>query len=150
MTTARTVNPLPVGHELDARVHTEVMGRVWDESRCRVCGWPLIMRDSTGGIQHHCWPDNCSMRPLPKTRADAIPAYSTDIAAAWQVIEKLSQPENHWQVRLTEYNADEWFCDIAKFLNSLGPPPNHIGEGFTAPEAICRAALLLAKESTAP
>ena len=27
--------------EIDAQVHCEVMGIVWDESRCRGCGWPM-------------------------------------------------------------------------------------------------------------
>lgn len=39
--------------------------RAWDESRCRVCGWPLAASADQG-----CVPGNCSMRPLPKERAD--------------------------------------------------------------------------------
>lgn len=41
-------------------------GLEWDETRCRVCGLPLAKSKDEG-----CMPDDCSMRPLPKMRADA-------------------------------------------------------------------------------
>ena len=60
--------------------------------------------------------------------------YSTDISAAWQVVEKIRtidtyieisngwQPEQFWRVKLTPEGIDAW--------------------GRTLPEAICKAALL--------
>lgn len=38
----------------------------WDESRCRVCGWPI-----RATIEEGCTIESCSQRPLPKSRADA-------------------------------------------------------------------------------
>lgn len=38
----------------------------WDETRCRVCGWPLANTADEG-----CVKGNCSMRPGPAKRADA-------------------------------------------------------------------------------
>src|SRR4051812_26529004 len=35
------------GRELNALVAEKVMGLVWDEERCRVCGWPLAADIST-------------------------------------------------------------------------------------------------------
>lgn len=69
------------GRTLDALVEERVMGIVWDEARCRVCGW-LFRR---GG----CLPNDCSMRPLPAIHADTPAPCSTDIGAAWLVVERL-------------------------------------------------------------
>lgn len=56
-----------------------------------------------------------------------VPEYSTEIAAAWQVIEKF---ENHCMLNNVH---GIWECYF---------PDNVKGEGETAPLAICRAALL--------
>lgn len=69
---------------------------------------------------------------------DAIGDYSTDIAAAWKVVEKL-----HGEIsfEICNYLADDtndvwgWHCQII-YGNSFGN-----GNGETAPLAICRAAL---------
>lgn len=66
--------------EIDAQVHREVMGIVWDETRCRVCGWPIVPEGEQG-----CWASNCGMRPLPERRADEPAKYSTNISHAWNV-----------------------------------------------------------------
>lgn len=55
--------------EINQKRH-EALGHTWDESRCRICGWPLDLKDEVG-----CLPNNCSMRPVPKERADSIPNY---------------------------------------------------------------------------
>jgi hypothetical protein len=77
--------------ELDSRVHREVMGVVWDESRCRVCGWPIVPEGGSG-----CWASNCSLRPSPIIRADAVPEYSSDIAAAWKT---MRGEHNQWEIK---------------------------------------------------
>lgn len=69
---------------LDALVNERVMGITWDESRCRICGWPFA-DSGIGG----CTKDSCSMRPRPKFRADSVCNYSTDLATAWQVVNHL-------------------------------------------------------------
>lgn len=68
--------------ELDAEVHSRVMGIQWDATRCRVCGWPL-----DAGEEVFCLPGDCAQRPAPVRRADEPAHYSTDIAAAWLVAE---------------------------------------------------------------
>jgi hypothetical protein len=76
---------LKAGRELDALVHSKVMGISWDESRCRVCGWPLAPEWKSG-----CVVGNCSMRyRTHHGRADDPPAYSENIALAWQVVERM-------------------------------------------------------------
>lgn len=78
---------MEAGRELNALVEAHVIGIAWDETRCRVCGWPLANDPFTasGG----CLPGSCSMRPVPERRADEPAPYSTDIAVAWQVAERL-------------------------------------------------------------
>lgn len=49
--------------------------RLWDETRCRVCGWPLAESADRG-----CVPGNCSQRPAPAVRADA--GYEADALRA--------------------------------------------------------------------
>jgi hypothetical protein len=56
--------------QLRAAIGAEVMGVVWDEARCRVCGWRID--------DEHCQADNCSLRPFPEKRADELPHYESD------------------------------------------------------------------------
>ena len=94
------------GRELDALVAEKVMGyKVRDEEHYEV----------------------------PPLRAIYwIPKYSTDIAAAWMVVEKLKglEPELSW--------SDEDHCWFVHFQKSR---PSICPFGITAPHAICLAAL---------
>jgi hypothetical protein len=69
-----------------------------------------------------------------------LPRYSTDIAAAWEVLDKLG-PEWWPEVGRMMY-GEEWYCEICRG----GPTPADVGPPFrvvapTAPLAICLAAL---------
>lgn len=106
----------------DAQLHA-ALGHAWDETRCRVCGWPLSS-EPTG-----CRPGDCAQRPPPKTRADAPPAYTTDIAAAqamevelevmglqWRYLLALNdvlQTRAHVQSASGDYESLEFTPDIA-------------------------------------
>lgn len=142
---AETLQP---GAELDARVHRDVMGRVWDESRCRVCGWPLARSDADF-MADGCIPDNCSMRPAPRSRADAPPAYSTDIATAWTVAEKMGERGFHARI-CTPFEPDmPHFVGFTPHgVTGWNGRPDFSASGESAPLAICRAALVAAEEST--
>jgi len=60
-----------------------------------------------------------------------LPSYSTDISAAWRVVEKMSDGETPNDVELRT-SVRGWRCDFFKgYANAE-----------TAPLAICRAALL--------
>jgi hypothetical protein len=68
-----------------------------------------------------------------KDATHALPYYSTDIAAAWLVVEKMRGPD----FRL---NKDgDWVC-------CFGGTITFCGEGDTAPLAICLAALKAVSE----
>jgi hypothetical protein len=61
---------------INRAVH-DALGFKWDKSKCGVCGWPLVKEGEQG-----CWPSNCSMRPMPTARADAVCFdYCTDLNA---------------------------------------------------------------------
>jgi hypothetical protein len=64
-----------------------------------------------------------------------VPPYSTDIAAAWQVVEKASLFKLDC---LQIHDSSDWWCEIAL----EGRPYEATAD--TAPLVICRAALLAA------
>ena len=69
-----------------------------------------------------------------KDAEELIPAYSTDISPAWQVVEKMEKHKYYFAI----YNlidAEIWAC---RFGNQQG---EFEGRADTAPEAICLAAL---------
>jgi len=127
---------------LDARVHREVMGVIWDESRCRVCGWPLVPEGEQG-----CWASNCSMRPLPERRADELPHYATNIAAAWRIIESLCGPD--YMTARFDHGGGTTRCG---FYTVHAGRLIAVANADSAPLAICLAALkaVSPKETSPP
>lgn len=69
-------------------------------------------------------------------RAESLPYYSTDIRAAWQVVEKLEREPNGFAMTLESDGTTRWwgvrFWQADTFYD---------GEAETAPHAICLAAL---------
>jgi len=115
--------PAAAGRELDANVARKVMG-----IEC----FTHIHED--GRVD---WIEEHGDGPVAR--------YSTDIAAAWQVVEKMR--ERGWFLNLHEEGAlsQQWVCvfddDAFDSGEFLAP---------TAPLAICRAALGLATANAAP
>lgn len=110
---------LPAGGELDALIAERVFpGQRWQhDDKC----------DATGS----CWRcggclDWC---PIP-------PPYSTDIAAAWLVVEKLQEQGVRMDI-LSDWHGHRT-CRVARKSESLY---DALGWSETAPLAICRAAL---------
>lgn len=68
--------------------------------------------------------------------------YSTDIAAAWEVVEKFKE---NWVVEVG-VNGGFYWCDMDNYKGVLG---FHSARADSAPLAICRAALL-AVQSASP
>jgi len=73
---------------------------------------------------------------------EALPRFSTDIAAAWQVVKKLSDDIGPVSVCWGIYGPEG---NKASVMSMFGPDPGAVGE--TAPLAICRYALLATMES---
>jgi hypothetical protein len=118
------------GRELDSLVAEHVMGVVWDESRCRVCGWPLSELPIEG-----CTLSSCSMRPPPIHRADEQLPYSTDIDASQLVLSVFWS----WNLRTSNRNVHKYDCTV--WGEGLTPSVGSAYMCDTAPLAICVAAL---------
>ena len=70
-----------------------------------------------------------------------MPRYSTDIAAAWEVVEKLRRS---FRVHLLTTETGFYVCDLFHFDIADGPEeeiPLRAADARTAPAAICYAAL---------
>jgi hypothetical protein len=91
---------MEAGKELDALVERHIFGFVWDEKRCRICGWPLYESDREG-----CVLDNCALRPAPKTKADEPSPFSTDDAQAFRLLLKM---QDIWTDVTVESAGAEW------------------------------------------
>jgi len=71
------------------------------------------------------------------------PEYSTDISAAWEVVEKLGVDSFH----LSQHTTTPWECSFSTGVDQLHERFVYSrAEGKTAPEAICNAALKTLKE----
>ena len=127
MTAPETVD-LPAGRELDALVAEKVMGQVpCDAWRPFTALPPQWMKDKGECGHAACFP--AQMGPA---------AYSTDIAAAWEVVEKITAPGRltggAWRHLNGKYDA--------VFSEQLGGGVFAMSdEAPTAPLAICHAAL---------
>lgn len=122
------------GRELDLEIQQVVMGVAWDESRCRICGWPLAATVEAG-----CVASNCCQRPAPKRRVDEPASYSTDIAAAWTVVERMYLRGWHVQVGHAQGDTPEYPNLYARFTRRRVYVDQ--ANASTAPLAICDAAL---------
>ena len=112
--------------ELDALVAEKVMG--WErcpKEDCDGCDCPVFFYGRP--LNEWCVND-------PEHRLPWMP--STDIATAWQAVEKMKARPGHFSFRLeqsgTAYHLPEW---AATFNNEF------IGISAHAPSAICLAAL---------
>lgn len=134
---------MKAGREMDALVAEQVMG--WTNcQKCEFATW--LSSDKSIIASGEQWRGN----PLPldiaqevsdkfNPRWETIKNYSTDIFAAWKVVEKSAgfMVENR-QV----YKPDEWECEIAFEGTYI-----YFASANTAPLAICRAALLAKLEN---
>ncbi|GAB7057397.1 hypothetical protein JCM16163A_41460 [Paenibacillus sp. YK5] len=108
---------MPSGRELDVLVAEKVM---------RGTAHTYVFNNKT---------INGMMVPIENgTRISRIPHYSTDISAAWEVVEKMKR--NDW-VFVINSISEEWTA-----LFYLDRIHEHEVTCNSAPEAICKAALL--------
>lgn len=137
---------MDVGRELDAEVAERVMGlrvvaRDWpcgynyDGCEREAWSWP----EEPPPMHFEPWPVYVTERGTwPARRLEPIvpvSAYSTDIAAAWLVVEKLAA--QGLRLSLDAFGGDPWWAEFADEKWERGAQAT----APTAPEAICRAAL---------
>lgn len=114
------------GRELDALVAKHVMG-------CKVL-WGLsglVGRYGTCG----CGTTGMDMYPHGGLKGDEIVQYSTDISAAWEVVEKIE--DKGFILVIRDYGND---CE-ARFEKWKEKTVSTFKAGASAPEVICLAAL---------
>ena len=144
-----TETQLASGRELDALVAEKVMGLcvdcVFRADRFLDASWETLVPPSWVGHDEGRMTGSsvyvvgditrCTVHDMPLWSWSRH-VYSTDIAAAWQVVEKMQTPEmEEWEFN-TSTDGDKW---EATFW--MGDTFNDSGETDTAPHAICLAAL---------
>ena len=121
--TREEILKMEAGREMDCAIAEEIFG------------WKILTK-----IPPLIWINN----PADKANGgygNRVPHYSTDIAAAWEVVKKLVSIEEEgftkWQVVIDSDGINRWIADFKDdplhTTNCSAP---------TAPLAICRAALL--------
>lgn len=93
-----------MSREIDAQL-AEKLGPPWDETRCRICGWPLAETAVLG-----CVAGNCSQRGRGGLRCDDPPRYSTDPAASKKLLDRMA--ELWWYVRIESTPAGKHACCV--------------------------------------
>ena len=128
------IRQMEAGRELDAMVGAKVF---------EIDKW---CPDGEGEFDLIC---TCECGP-PRTwhARQPLPHFSTDIAAAWEVVERLY--DEHWIVGIGSLaeNPRGWRCELCNMWpDDFERAPTDIeANGDTAPLAICRAALLAVME----
>jgi len=130
-----SIDEMPAGRELDALVAEKVMGwciTAWND------GEPWGNREvfppfePINGIPADC---DC----ISHSEAGEPPHYSTDIAAAWEVIEKAFR--SGFGLTYLEYlEPPQWHCNSGLPCDEFGCD-ELCATANTAPLAICRATL---------
>lgn len=134
---------MQAGRELDALIAEKVMG--WQaQHRSDMCDGSKFIRCSACGAlgRGNCYGDGQGQMQIRcgevVTCCDeaALPNYSTDIATAWCIIEKLTTDNPYWCIDVRQsLKPRGWWCNI-------GVPDSWIKQwAETAPLAICLAAL---------
>jgi len=134
MTQKEEILAMEAGRELDVLVAKEIFGievewdyALWDVNK--QCNKLPFCKGKPRTV----------LGPMAHSVSNTIPGYSTDISAAWLVVEKLIDIHPQGDFHL-EHLEDEWCCGWC-YPPSGADLDNWIC-GKTAPEAICKAALL--------
>lgn len=137
---------LKAGRELDALVAEKVMGWPHEQMLVGIGTFydAMHLEPSRAAYRRRSHVDRFWERWSPSGSevvvSDTVPSYSTDIAAAWEVVEHL--PLTWWPEVGRMQDGSSWYCELC-----LGSPdPAGVGPAIrvvaaTAPLAICLAAL---------
>lgn len=155
------IETMAAGRELDALVAERVMGWVWAQddpaaySTMFRPGHRYIVPPDVFEFSRGTLPADTAL-PLAKEWYGNVPRYSTDLAAAWLVVEHLKRKdrrghENFWlawdnygtevpqgPAQWVEPQELAWICSFDRNAGQWATAD-------TAPLAICRAALLAVK-----
>ena len=135
------LNALVEEHMMDTHIMTtkEMDRAIWGHSKSS----PGNVKIVNGVLIHY------GQRGQIKNRVQHFKRYSTDIAAAWEVVERMTK--NDCSIKLEwagPLGYKQWYCYVTQEVDSIsritytGPPEI----APTAPLAICLAALLTVME----
>jgi len=131
--------PAAAGRELDALVATLVMG--WTEVQdvpYRETHWDHLTFRYSGNRP-------TGFRPGKSQSLQEVPAFSTSIAAAWEIVDKASEMGYHARVKSPFMPGELYWAGFTPHGSTgWNGRPDYEGSGETAALAICRAALRLA------
>jgi len=147
------VDDMPAGREMDALVAEKVMGKTvfwrkvlesysWDHEKKKADtpNYEQVPVEDLGGAAVAYWDVGCEYQyKLP-----IIKHYSANIAAAWEVVEKmrLTGREGYWRygVEITMFPS---LVEVRLWTHGFGVGKKgaQVTRAETAPLAICRAAL---------
>ena len=134
------MSDLTAGHELDAMVAEKVMG------------WTAVEAKYTGASSQWFVPSgvNPFSRPNPNMRQQ-VPAYSTDIAAAWLVVDKMLA--DGWELdtgieKKARLEDGQWVVEFNSSTHNAEHSRGPRAIAHTAPLAICKASLAAVAHGT--
>jgi hypothetical protein len=135
-----TENKPEAGRELDALVAEKVMGWTW--WRSSATGRRGIFAPGVIPRGAYEWFKELAdgTEELCRDWGAYLPAYSTDIAMAWRVVEKM----NRHRFSIGEFKPGTWKASFSE-LSPIRPMPC-LATAATAPLAICLAALEAVEE----
>ncbi len=115
--------------EIDVLVAEKVLERVpcdaWEEISLGSAGGPAMMKKC---VKHdRCYPQNHAA------------AYSTNLAAAWNVVEYLG--EKNWDVAIRQIVNGQTYYEVEIDRRTGNPDDKVVAHALTAPLAICLASL---------
>lgn len=130
---------MPAGREMDCEIAKHVLSKeptLVKEIEGYLFGEKITLRGDFTVRRE--WVDAGDYTiPVDSGGTDRLPGYSTDIAAAWQVVENLKHKCFYFEIDKTQ----KYFC---LFCDDL----DYAVIADSAPLAICRAALLAVMENT--
>lgn len=121
------IDNMPAGRDMDKLIAEKVFG--WDDFWCndrQLMGYPP-----------------CEQVSIMEAERHPVPYYSTDIAATWEVVEKVASLGCGYMVEDAEEGHICTFFKGFKFPRRID---EYEAEADTAPLAICRAALKAVQE----
>ena len=121
------------GRGLDERVHEQIMGKCVHEWYTRFIGEDDLFNEVRSHVCEKCYEHYESTYPSLGPQSGKCPHYSTSIAAAWEVVEKVRATVSvELEFQMFAYEDGTWQAEFGIE-----------GDGFadTAPLVICLAAL---------
>jgi len=130
---------MPAGREMDALIAERVMGQI-DFSHPDIVYLEGATEDGQDGWSGYYCPRCGAGETAAVPEVKCTRHYSTDIAAAFAILDKLLSAGLNWQVSTADMAGlqERYYCTITDFRAFR----NYGAFADTAPLAICRAALL--------